>query len=271
MKPISAFRPTAGSRALNWREYGMEAALLAAFMVSACVVTALVEHPLSPLRAAVPDAFIRRALIGVAMGLTAIGLVYSPWGQQSGAHFNPSVTLTYFRLGKIDAGDAAAYVAAHCVGGIAGVLLAYAALGMLVAHPAVAFATTVPGPAGVRAAFAAEFAISFALMAVVLLLANGPLARATGLACGVLVAIYIAFEAPYSGMSMNPARSLASAVVAGQWSAFWVYLTAPPLGMLTAAELWVRCYGSDRVRCAKLNHRGSRRCIFRCAGVPGEG
>ncbi len=252
-------------RTWHWPEYAMEAALLGAFMMCACAVTALVEHPASPLRAALPGAFSRRAVIGIAMGFTAIGLIYSPWGQQSGAHFNPAVTLAFLRLGKIGVDDAAAYVAAQCAGGLAGVMLAHAALGMAIAHPAVAFAVTVPGSAGAGVAFAAEFAISAVLMAVVLVLGNGAHARWTGVACGLLVAGYIAGEAPYSGMSMNPARSLASAVFAGRWTSFWVYLAAPPLGMLTAAELCMRWRGAHRVGCAKLNHRGNRRCIFRCA------
>ena len=94
-------------------------------MVSACVMTVLLEHPASPVRAAIPDAFTGRALIGIAMGLTAVGLIYSPWGQRSGAHFNPSVTVTFLRLGKIEGRDACAYVVAQCVGGIVGVLLAW--------------------------------------------------------------------------------------------------------------------------------------------------
>ncbi len=103
-------QPMSTSRALNWPEYAIEAALLGTFMVAACAVTALLEHPASPLHAAIPDPFTRRALIGIAMGLTAIGLIYSPWGQQSGAHFNPSVTLTFLRLGKIEVRDALGYV-----------------------------------------------------------------------------------------------------------------------------------------------------------------
>lgn len=255
---------TGAKRELNWPEYAIEAALLGAFMVSACATTALFEHPVSPVHAAIPDPFVRRALIGTAMGLTAMGLIYSPWGQRSGAHFNPSVTLTFLRLGKIETRDAVAYVAAQCVGGILGVLLAYRALGMLLAHPAVRFAATVPGSGGAGVAFAAEFAISFVLMSVILLISNSRFAACTGLACGAIVASYITFEAPYSGMSMNPARSLASAVVAGQWTSFWVYVCAPPLAMLAAAEFHVRVRGVDRVLCAKLNHDGPRRCIFRC-------
>jgi aquaporin Z len=251
-------------RELHWPEYAIEAVLLGAFMISACAVTALLEHPASPLHAMIPDALGRRALIGIAMGSTAVGLIYSPWGQQSGAHFNPSVTLTYLRLGKIEAREACAYIAAQCVGGILGVLLISAVLGMVVAHPAVHFAATVPGPGGAGIAFVAEFTISFVLMAIVLLVSNSRAARFTGLVCGAIVAAYITFEAPYSGMSMNPARSLASAVMAGEWTSFWVYVSAPPLAMLAAAELYVRICGARRVFCAKLNHHGPRRCIFRC-------
>jgi aquaporin Z len=251
-------------RRLHWREYAIEAALLGAFMVAACAVTALVEHPYSPVNAAISEAFVRRALIGVAMGLTAIALIYSPWGQQSGAHFNPAVTLTYLRLGKIDPRDACAYIVAQCAGGILGVLLVSSALGLAVAHPAVRFAATVPGAGGAGVAFIAEFAISFVLMSIILLVSNSRRARGTGLICGTIVAAYITLEAPYSGMSMNPARSLASALLAGEWTAFWVYVSAPPLAMLAAAELYLRLRGAHRVLCAKLNHHGARRCVFRC-------
>ena len=93
---------------------------------------------------------------------------------------------------------------------------------------------------------------------------NAPrLARYTGLCAGILVAAYITFEAPISGMSMNPARSFASALLADRWTAFWIYVAAPLIGMLLAAELRLRL--SPRpVRCAKLHHDNPRRCIFRC-------
>jgi len=68
---------------------------------------------------------------------------------------------------------------------------------------------------------------------------------------GTLLAIYITFEAPFSGMSMNPARSVASAMYANDWSGMWVYLIGPPLGMLLAAGAY-----RNRVFCAKLNHTG---------------
>jgi aquaporin Z len=251
----------------HWREYLMEAFGLGAFMVSACLFTALLEHPGSPLRLALPDALTRRALMGLAMGATAIAIIYSPWGRRSGAHINPSVTLTFLRLGRIGKVDAAAYVAAQCLGAVLGVLLC-GALGVPLADPSVNWVVTRPGVAGVQAAFAAELAISFLLMSVVLGFSRRPaIERWTGVAAGVCVAAFIAFEAPFSGMSMNPARTLGSALPSGVWSAFWLYLMAPSLGMLVAAELWRRLDGMDSVGCAKLRHCEHVFCIF-CGRQP---
>ncbi|MBL8174663.1 MAG: aquaporin, partial [Bryobacterales bacterium] len=90
------------------------------------------------------------------------------------------------------------------------------------------------------------------------------LAGYTPFVAGGLVALYITVEAPISGMSMNPARSFGSAVAAGEWRALWIYFVAPPLGMLGAAEVYVRRNGLHRVFCAKLAHPNEERCIFRC-------
>lgn len=249
----------------HWPEYLMEAAGLGIFMVSACLFAVLLEYPGSPLRQAIADPTLRRVLMGVAMGLTAIGLIYSPWGQQSGAHLNPSVTLTFLRLGKVAPWDAAFYVVAQFVGGLAGVWAAVMLLGRPVTQPPVNYVATVPGPGGPWVAFLAELVISCILMGAVLTASNdGRLARFTGLFAGVLVATYIALESPLSGMSMNPARTVASAFPAHLWAGLWIYFTAPPLGMLLAAETYLRLRGGDRVFCAKLHHDNGKRCIFHC-------
>ena len=249
----------------HWPEYLMEAWGLGLFMISAAVFGALIEHPASPIREAIADPFLRRIPMGIAMGLTAMGIIYSPWGQQSGAHLNPAVTLTFFRLGKIEPPDALFYVISQFAGGLAGVLLVAGVMGAYLADPAVNYVATTPGLHGTAVAFVAEVAISFGLMLVVLFASNTrPLARLTGVFAGVLVAAYIILEAPWSGMSMNPARTFASALPAHLWTALWIYFTAPPLGMLLAAETYLRLKGSHRVFCAKLNHDTSKRCIFRC-------
>ena len=252
--------PAAG---LHWREYAIEAALLGLFMVSACGFTTLLEHPASPVVHALPDPFVRRLLIGCAMGSTAVALIYSRWGMRSGAHMNPATTLTFARLGKVAPRDALAYIAAQFVGGALGVALSSWALGPLLAHERVRWAVTVPGPHGPLAAFAGEVAITFLLMTVILRVSNhARFAALTGLCAGVLVATYITFEAPLSGMSMNPARTLASALGAHEWTALWVYFTAPLVGMLVAAEVYVRTRGPSAVFCAKLHHQNSEPCIF---------
>ena len=248
----------------HWPEYLMEAAGLGLFMISACVFTVLVEHPQSPVRSGLADPFVRRSLIGLAMGLTAIGLIYSPWGKRSGAHLNPTITLTFLRLGRVEAWDAAFYVIAQFAGALAGVLVAAAVLRSALAHAAVNYAVTLPGGWGRLGAFVAEFSISLGLMLVVLLMSNVPrIARFTGLCAGALVALYITLEAPLSGMSMNPARTLGSALPAWTWTGLWVYFTAPLFGMLTGAELY-RSVSARGVACAKLHHQNGYRCIFRC-------
>jgi aquaporin Z len=249
----------------HWPEYLMEAVELGLFMFSACAFTALLFHPSSPLAQSITDGVTRRLAMGVAMGATAITIIFSPLGQRSGAHFNPAVTWTFFRLGKIEAWDAAFYTLFQFAGGVAGVLLASLALGKLIAHQSVNYAVTIPGSSGPTIAFFAEILISFILMTVVLTVSNNKrLARWTGLFAGTLVAIYITVESPISGMSMNPARTLSSAVGANIWLSLWIYFIAPSLGMLSAAEVYRRLHPKHTITCAKLHHHNNQRCIFRC-------
>src|SRR5262249_28002311 len=107
---------------------------------------------------------LRRVLMGVAMGVTGVAIVYSPWGRHSGAHINPCLTLTFFRLGKVAPADAFFYVLAQFVGGASGVTIAATALGSALADPAVNYVGPLPGDGGLAIAIAAEAAISFILM-----------------------------------------------------------------------------------------------------------
>jgi aquaporin Z len=249
---------------LHWREYAIESALIALFMISAAVMTSLIEHPASVVRQAIDSAFLRRLLMGMAMGLTAASLIYSPWGQRSGAHFNPSVTLTFYRLAKITGRDAAFYITAQFAGGVLGIAAAAGVLRPWIASPAVNYVATLPGDAGDALAFAAEAVISFVLMTVVLNVSNSArFTRFTGVAAAVLVAAFITLEAPLSGMSMNPARTLGPDLVGQITRGLWLYFIAPPLGMLTAAEIYVRARGLRAIHCAKLHH-GHGPCIFNC-------
>ena len=178
---------------------------------------------------------------------------------------NPSTTLMFLRLGKIETWDAIFYMCFQFIGGLAGVMLSFAILGSILRHPSVNFAVTQPGSAGVPSAFIAELIISFVLALTVLSTANDiQLSRFTPYFAATLVVAYITLEVPFSGMSMNPARTLGSALPAHAFHALWIYFTAPPVGMLLAAELYLRLCSAQAVYCAKYHHNNSMRCIFRC-------
>jgi len=248
--------------------YALDGALLAIFMVSACAWVTLLEHPASALRGLVRSGFARRALVGLAMGLTALALIYSPWGKRTGAFMNPAMTLCFLRLGKLEPSAALGYVVAQFAGGTLGVAVCALALGRLVGDPAIRFVVTEPGAYGETVAWLGEFAIAFLMLSVVVRVNRVPrLAPFTGFFAAALVALYITFEAPLSGMSLNPARSFASAVVADSWRGFWIYLTAPVLGMLAAVEvdLWQR---GGQKPCGKLSHDRSIICFVRCNCLP---
>jgi aquaporin Z len=249
----------------HWREYGAEAIALALFMVAAIVATVLLEHPASPLRAMLPEVMGRRVLMGLAMGATAATIIYSPLGRRSGAHMNPAVTLAFLWLGRIGRRDAAGYVGAQVVGGVAGTALAAAALAPLAGAPEVNYVRTLPGPGGAGPAVLGELLISFLTLSILLAVSARPQTmRLTGLVAGLVVMANITFEAPLSGMSMNPARSFGPALVAADFSSFWIYLVVPPAGMWLAAAVHDRLVraGAFAPACAKLNHSPRVRCIF---------
>lgn len=257
----------------HWPEYLIEAWGLGMFMISASLFGTLLFAPTSPFPALIASDSARRACMGIAMGLTALGIVVSPWGRRSGAHINPAFTITYWRLGKVAHWDAVFYVAAQFAGGLAGVLLMIPLLGRPFTEVPVRYVVTVPGPWGAEAALIGELAIALITMTVVLNLASRPrLAPWTPYAVALLVATWVTVESPYSGFGMNPARTMASALPADDWTAMWLYLVCPIAGMLLAAELFRFVGGSPgtvaRALCAKIYHDAT----FFCAHArPQEG
>ena len=224
----------------HWREYLIEAWGLGTFMVSAGVFATIIYSPDLAFSALFPNDFAQAIAMGIAMGLTAIAIIYSPWGKRSGAHINPAVTITFFRLKKLSVLDTIAYIISQFIGGFLGVLLVISLLGNSFTNPPINYVVTVPGKWGLFAALIAEFILSFSLMMMVLFVSNNPrLSKYTGIFSGILVAAFITFEAPISGMSINPARTFASGLPAQVWDGFWIYYFIPPLAMLTAAEIYL--------------------------------
>jgi aquaporin Z len=201
--------------------------------------------------------------MGAGMGATIILIVLSPWGKQSGAHFNPAVTLAFCRLGKVTSWDTLFYCVSQLVGAVGGVALATLVLWGAPAHNAVHYSATLPGRFGAPAAFVAEVAVSFLLMMAILVASNHRiLAPYTRYFAAFLIASGIAFESPLSGMSANPARTFGPAVCGGYWQSLWIYLTAPTFGMFAAGELFLLARNGKGPFCAKLDHQNDKRCIF---------
>jgi aquaporin Z len=263
-----AFRRVDGLSAMaslrhHWPEYLMEVGEMGCFLFVVCAVATLLQHPASIVQQSVSSSLARRALMGLVMGTTATAIVMSPWGKRSGGHFNPAITLTFYRLGKVEFWDAWIYVIAQFLGAMIGISLARYALRGALGNRAVRYAVTTPGMYGTAVAFAAELAISFILMIAVLFTTNRKqLAPYTAYFVGALIALYYTFETPLSGMSTNPARTFGSALHANYWHALWIYFIAPSLGMLGAGELFLRVRGGDPPYCAKLHHANRERCIF---------
>ena len=236
---------------------------LASFMCAAGATATALQHPASPWFVGTTPGLAARLPMAAAMALTAIAIVYSPLGRRSGAHMNPAVTLTFLHLGKVRPRDAAAYIAAQFLGGILGIGVITRVLANRPAHPSVNYVATLPGAAGAAAAFAAETAISFGMMFAILSVSNHVrYSRLTGVCAGLLVFLYITFESPLSGMSMNPARSFGPALLARSLDTLWIYFSAPLAGMWLAARAFVACNGRGGVRCAKLDHAPGVPCIF---------
>lgn len=219
--------------------YCSEALGLGMFMFFAGLADVIIDHPGLPIHRQIHLTIIRRFLIGLSMGLTALYILNSPFGKKSGAHINPSVTLVQYRLGNINGMNAIFYVLFQFIGGSLGMYLIYLLLPDYFKHPAINYIVTQPSDAGVIIAFVLEFIISFILIATVLYSnTNKQLSKFTAYFVAILITLFITFEAPYSGMNMNPARTFASAIVSGEWKSFWLYCIAPPAGMIFG-ELFV--------------------------------
>ncbi|NVO84111.1 MIP/aquaporin family protein [Hymenobacter terrestris] len=224
----------------HWSNYLTEAAGLFLFLFVSGLVATAVHYPGSWLaELLVGHKVLGRAVIGLVVGLTVVVIVYSPWGKRSGAHVNPAVTVAFWQLGKIRPADVCWYLLAQVAGALLAGQVLLALLGRYFTHPEVNYALTQPGPEGVAVAFGAEFLITFIMVAVLFLaLHTKRLQNLAGWLLGVLLAFYVVVETPYSGMSLNPARSLGSAVVAHNYTDLWIYLLAPTLAAWLAAVLF---------------------------------
>jgi aquaporin Z len=178
---------------------------------------------------------VTHAGIALTFGLVVLAMIYAV-GEVSGAHLNPAVTIGFCLARRFPGRRVLPYIVSQCVGA----LLASGFLHLLFPSNEMLGATVPAGPA--VQSFILEIVLTLLLMFVILSVSTG--AKEKGITAGIAVGAVIAFEAmfagPISGASMNPARSMAPAVVSGQLGSLWVYLIAPALGA-AAAVLTCRC------------------------------
>lgn len=169
--------------------------------------------------------------VGVALtfGLIVLAMVYT-LGDISGAHLNPAVTLGFWVAGRFESTSVAPYLLSQTLGALA----ASAVLRILFPAHATLGATLPAG--GDLQSFVLETILTWLLMFVILSVSTGAKEKGitAGIAVGAVIALEAMFAGPICGASMNPARSLAPALVSGHLAHLWLYLTAPVLGAVLA-------------------------------------
>jgi aquaporin Z len=175
--------------------------------------------------------------VATAFGLVVFILIQG-LGEVSGAHVNPAVTVGFWAIGRFPGRRVLPYVAAQLAGAVLG-----SALVQLVATPGSNLGATLPAH-GALAALGIETFLTFWLMLVILRVTAG--SKEVGMLAGLAISATVALEAlvagPLTGASMNPARSLAPALLSGNWTAWWVYLVGPVAGVLlaVAVDKWLQ-------------------------------
>jgi len=241
-------------RSLPWKLFGAEligTALLVAVGLSIVIADFGRGSPLDPM---LPGEAWRRLITGFLFGTTGALIALSPLGKESGAHINPAVTLGFWLMGRLRARHAVGYVVCQLAGALVGAvpLLAWGATGRSVAYGA-----TVPGPAyGAPWALLGEAVTTFALVfGLFFFLRHRSLRPYTPALFPPLYAIMVWLEAPVSGTSTNPARSLGPAVISGDWHGWWIYWLGPLIGTLLAVAAYRWAGWEQRlIEVAKIYH-----------------
>jgi aquaporin Z len=207
----------------------------------------------SPLANLLPNPGVRRLITGFLFGTTGGLIALSPVGKVSGAHINPVVTLAFWLQGKMRTGHAVGYVMAQLGGAILGALplLAWGRMGR-----SVQFGATLPGPGyGAGVAMLGEVLTTFALIVgLFFFLSHRRIRSFTPLLFPFLYAVMVYLEAPISGTSTNPARSLGPALVSGDWRDWWVYWVGPALGTFLGLAAHRLTWRGLEAEVAKIYH-----------------
>ena len=202
----------------------------------------------------IPNEGIRRLTTGFLFGSTGALIAVSWIGKESGAHINPVVTLAFWSQGKIASSHAAGYILFQLLGGIIGALPLY---WWGKTGSSIYYGATFPGDGySVWAALSGEFLTTFTMVLLLFLFVGSKkLRNFTPLIFPVLYAIMVFIEAPISGTSTNPARTLGPSVISAYWSGWWIYWIGPVTGALAAAKVYnLSMFKKFEIEVAKLYH-----------------
>jgi aquaporin Z len=210
----------------------------------------------SPMARLIPNEGLRRLITGFLFGTTGATIALSAVGKESGAHINPAVTMVFWLFHRLHSRVAIVYVVAQLLGGIIGSLplLAWGRMGR-----SVAFGATLPGAGySTLAVLLGEITTTFTMISLLVIFIG--FRRTRPFTPGIfpfLYAIMVYLEAPISGTSTNPARSLGPAIVSGDWQGWWIFWIGPLIGAFLAS---LSCsFLAKRITVAKLYHFDSDR------------
>jgi len=253
-------------RHFPWRVFASELVGTALLVLVGLSLVILIFGAGSPILLAFPDEGLRRLITGFLFGTTGALIALSPVGKESGAHINPAVTLAFRLMGKLDLRTTLGYIVAQLIGAVVGSLplLLWGTMGK-----SVDFGATFPGSGTtLTTAFLGELITTFTMVALLAVFLGFRAIRPfTPAIFPPLYAIMVWAEAPISGTSTNPARSLGPSVISGQWQGWWIYWAGPIAGMLLAV---LACsFLAKRIQVAKLYHFDSDRDrLFRRMASP---
>ncbi len=256
-------------RQLHWSEYGAEF-LGTAFNLFVGFSAIVFDFGKGlPMESFIPNGSMRLLITGLIFAGSGSLFTISPLGKLSGAHLNPCVSLAFWAQGKMHKHDIIGYIVAQFIGGITAATAVVVVWGSYAAS--VSNAMTLPGNGyPLWYVFLAEVTMTFLLvLSIFIFLSSHRLMRWTPLMTWFLIATMVWLEAPISGTSLSPARSIGPALVSWYWKDQWLYCIAPIIGaMLAVVAFRLIAMGERELLTAKLFHVPNFRCIFKNVKVP---
>jgi aquaporin Z len=210
----------------------------------------------------VPSVSLRLLLTGLLFAGTGSLVAVSPLGRLSGAHLNPCVTLAFWSSGHVSRSDLLGYLASQLLGGLAGTALLRLLWGRVSVSVRDGLTSPHPGVSAPAAVGIEALMTAILILSIFAFTSFTSTARWTPLLIWIVIALLVWRGAPYTGCSLNPARSLGPAVLSGSYGALWIYLVGPPLGALGCAWLFVRARSGRRPLTAKLFHDSAYRSVL---------